>query len=97
PISKYPTIERDLALVVDSGVRFQDIRAEIGRVGGRWIREVSLFDVYEGGEGLEEGKRSYGVKILFSNPDKTLEDKEVDQKVSKILNNLHTKWGISLR
>ena len=96
-ISKYPTVERDLALIVSSGVRFQDIRMEIGKVGGRLIRDVSLFDVYEQDEHLGPGKRSYGVKILFANPDKTLEDKEVDQKVSKILNNLHKKWGIALR
>lgn len=97
PISKFPTIERDLALIVSSDVRFQDIRTEIGRVGGRLIKSVSLFDVYEGDGHIGEGKKSYGVKIVFSNPDKTLEDKEVDQKVSKILNNLHHKWGISLR
>lgn len=97
PISKYPTVERDLALVVSPDVRFHDIRVEIGKVGGRLIREVSLFDVYEEDEHLGPGKRSYGVKILFSDPDKTLEDKEVDQKVSKILNNLRNKWGISLR
>ena len=97
PISRYPSMERDLALIVSSDVRFSDIRGEIGRVGGRLIREVSLFDVYDEPDQLGEGKRSYGVKILFSDPDKTLADKEVDQKVSKILNNLQSKWGITLR
>lgn len=97
PISRYPSMERDLALIVSSDVRFSDIRSEIGRVGGRLIREVSLFDVYDEPDHLGEGKRSYGVKILFSDPDKTLADKEVDQKVSKILNNLQSKWGITLR
>lgn len=96
-ISKYPTVERDLALIVSSDVRFNDIRSAIGRVGGRLIRDVSLFDVYEGDDKLGEDKRSYGVKIVFSDPEKTLSDIEVDQKVSKILNNLQRKWGISLR
>ena len=97
PVSKYPTVERDLALIVSSGVKFDDVRREIGKVGGHLIREVSLFDVYEDAEQLGEGKQSYGVKILFSDPDKTLKDKDVDQKVSKILDNLQKKWGIYLR
>ena len=96
-ISKYPTIERDLALIVSSEVHFGDIRTEIGRAGGRLIRDISLFDVYEDEEQLGRGKQSYGVKILFSDPEKTLSDQEVDQKVSKILNNLQRKWEISLR
>lgn len=97
PISKYPTVERDLALIVSPGVTFHDIRKEIGKVGGRLIREVNLFDVYQDEEQLGEGKQSYGVKMVFSAPDKTLKDKEVDQKVSKILDNLQKKWGIYLR
>ncbi len=97
PISKYPTVERDLALIVTSDVTFQEIRKEIGKVGGRLIREVNLFDVYEDEEQLGEGKRSYGVKMVFSDPEKTLKDKEVDKKVSKILDNLQKKWGIYLR
>ena len=95
--SKFPTVERDLALIVSTGTKFGDIRREIGKVGGRLIRDVSLFDVYEDENHLGTGKQSYGVKILFSDPDKTLKDKEVDLKVSKILDNLQKKWGIYLR
>src|SRR5690606_27785129 len=96
-ISKFPIVERDLALIVSTGTKFEDIRREIGKVGGRLIRDVSLFDVYEDENHLGTGKQSYGVKILFSDPDKTLKDKEVDQKVSIILDNLQKKWGIYLR
>lgn len=97
PISRYPTVERDLALIVSSGVTFDDIRKEIGRIGGKLVREVSLFDVYEDETHLGSGNKSYGVKILFSDPDKTLKDKEIDKKVSKILDNLQKKWGVTLR
>lgn len=97
PISKYPTTDRDLALIVNQSVRFSEIRKEIEKSAGSIVREVALFDVYEDKDYLGEGKRSYGVKILFSDPDKTLSDKVVDQKVSKILDKLREKWDIYLR
>lgn len=97
PVSKYPVVERDLALIVSHSVTFQEVEKEIERIGRGVIKSISLFDVYENEQQLGEGKRSYGIKMVFSDPSKTLSDKEVDKKVSKILEGLQDKYGIYLR
>lgn len=97
PISRYPVVERDLALIVSEEITFSEIRKEVERQGKDLIKNVSLFDVYENKEYLGEGKRSYGIKMLFSDTRKTLSDKEVDVVVEKILKGLSDKYGIYLR
>lgn len=97
PVSRFPVVERDLALIVSHEVSFAEIEKEVIRIGRGIIKNISLFDVYENERQLGEGKRSYGIKMVFSDMNKTLSDKEVDKLVSKILDGLHKKYGIYLR
>src|SRR5690625_7943634 len=97
PVSRYPVVERDLALIISEDITFSEISKEVERQGKGLIKNISLFDVYENEEQLGEGKRSYGIKMLFSDTRKTLSDKEVDVVVEKILKGLSDKYGIYLR
>ncbi|MBR9922758.1 MAG: phenylalanine--tRNA ligase subunit beta [Bacteroidetes bacterium] len=84
-LSKYPSTRRDLALVVDNSVKFDDIVAIARKQGKKILREINLFDVFEDAEKLGEGKKSYAVSYVFENPERTLNDKEVDQVMNKMI------------
>ena len=77
-------VERDLALLVDKSVKFADIESAIRGADRRLLREVSLFDVYEG-KNLPEGKKSYAVKMKLQDMEKTLNDKQIDAVMDKII------------
>lgn len=83
-LNKFPTMRRDLALVIDNSVKFQDIAAIANKVGKKLLKKINLFDVYEDAERLGEGKKSYAVSFVFEDVTKTLKDKDVD----KVMNNL---------
>lgn len=97
PISKFPSIDRDLALVTPKSVAYGDIEKTIQSIGKSIISEVQLFDVYENDDQLGNENRSYGVKIKFSNPKKTMNDQEVDAVIQKILNKLQQNFAVELR
>ena len=78
-------MERDLALLVDKSVKFAEIESAIRGADRRLLREVSLFDVYEG-KNLPEGKKSYAVKMKLQDMEKTLNDKQIDAAMDKIIN-----------
>ena len=78
-------VERDLALLVDKSVKFAEIESAIRGADRRLLREVSLFDVYEG-KNLPEGKKSYAVKMKLQDMEKTLNDKQIDAAMDKIIN-----------
>lgn len=97
PVSRFPVMDRDLALITPTGVSYADIEKVVIKQGKSLIKEVGLFDVYEDPEHLGEGRRSYGIKMVFSDVNKTLSDKEVDAIIQKILNKLQKNYGIELR
>ena len=95
-IAKYPEVKRDLALLLDRDVRFADIE-KIARDSERnLLRDVYLFDVYEG-KNLEAGKKSYAVSFVLQDANKTLTDKQIESIMKKIQTNLETKLGAKLR
>ena len=95
-IAKYPEVKRDLALLLDRDVRFADIE-KIARDSERnLLRDVYLFDVYEG-KNLEAGKKSYAVSFVLQDANKTLTDKQIEAIMKKIQANLETKLGAKLR
>ena len=96
PIAKYPAVRRDLALLVDDSVLFGEIKDICFESERKLLRTVNLFDVYKG-KSLESGKKSYGVSLVFSDPEKTLTDKQVDKAMERIVNNLQEKFDCSLR
>ena len=94
---KYPTVRRDLALVVDAGVAFADIE-RLARKGAKaLLTEVNLFDVYRNAEQLGEGKKSYEVSFLFESHERTLQDKEVDKAMRSMEGLLDKQLGAEVR
>ncbi len=96
-ISKYPSTERDLSLVIGKEVQFEDILRITNKTEKKLIKETTLFDVYRNEEQLGEGKKSYAVKFVFQDNSKTLKDKEVDKVMSSLIDNFKSKLGAEIR
>ncbi|MBO5889353.1 MAG: phenylalanine--tRNA ligase subunit beta [Clostridia bacterium] len=96
PFGKYPTVERDLALVVDRKVTHGEIERSIKKLSDKSLVSVELFDIYEGGKLLEEGKKSMAYHLVFSLLDRSLTQEEVEENINKILQGLK-KQGVELR
>lgn len=95
-ISKFPTSRRDFALLISSDVSFADLEAAAYKTDRKLLKKVSLFDVYEG-KNLPEGKKSYGLSFYFSDPHKTLTDKNVDRIMQKLQKVFEDNFEASLR
>ena len=95
--SKYPVVRRDLALVVDKSVAFDDLFTIIQKQLGQTLRKVNLFDVYTNEEALGPGKKSYALSILLSDKTKTFSDKEIDKMISRLTKTLDQELGARLR
>lgn len=95
-IPRTMAVRRDLALLVDDSVSMADITAVIRDSERRLLRDVTLFDVYEGDK-LPAGKKSYAVAIILQDNEKTLQDKQIDAVMSKIITNLTKRLGAELR
>ncbi|WP_353484276.1 phenylalanine--tRNA ligase subunit beta [Haliscomenobacter sp.] len=96
-VSKFPSTSRDLALIIENSVKFNDIAAIARKVGKKLIKDITLFDVYENEQQLGAGKRSYAVSYLFEDAEKTLEDKEVDKVMNQLIGEYETKLGALIR
>ncbi len=96
PISPYPPIEEDLAVVVDVGVTAVTVEETIRQAGGQLLKDVRLFDVYEG-EQLGKGKRSLAYHLTFQSPDKTLNDKAVAKQRQRIIATLAQRLNARIR
>ena len=95
-ISKFPAVKRDLALLIDKHVQFAEIEKIAFETERKLLKSVSLFDVYEG-KNLEAGKKSYAVSFLLQDETQTLNDKQIDKFMSKLVANLENKLGAKLR
>lgn len=95
-ISKYPSVSRDLALLVDKSVKFEEIEQIACQSAKKILKSVELFDVYEG-KNLPSGKKSYAVNFVLQDDSKTLADKQIDAIMSKLVGNLKSKLGAELR
>jgi len=95
-IAKYPAVRRDLALLLDDSILFSEIREVCFESERKLLKNVNLFDVYKG-KSLDSGKKSYGISLILSDPEKTLTDKQVDKAMERIVSNLQEKFDCSLR
>ena len=95
-LSKFPGVKRDLALLIDKSVQFAEIQKIAFESERKLLKEVTLFDVYEG-KNLLEGKKSYAVSFFLEDETKTLNDKQIDAIMKKIQTNLEQKIGAQLR
>lgn len=96
-ISKFPSMRRDLALVVDQSVQYQDIDIIARKTGKKLLKDVQLFDVFVKEDVLGKGKKSYAVAYHFEDQEKTLKDKEVDKIMSKLISTYESKLGAVIR
>ena len=95
-LTKFPAVRRDLALLVDNSVKFADIEKIAYETEKKLLREVELFDVYEG-KNLEPGKKSYAVSFLLQDESQTLTDKQIDKIMQRLIDNLQNKLQAKLR
>jgi phenylalanyl-tRNA synthetase beta chain len=95
-ISKFPEIRRDLAIVVDKTIPSSSILGGIYEVGGILLKSVRLFDVYEG-KGVEEGKRSLAVALIYQDQSRTLLDQDVNASIDGVIGHLKDRYQATLR
>ena len=95
-IPKYPEVRRDLALLLDESVAFEEIYNIARQTEKSLLKEITLFDVYVG-KNLPEGKKSYAVSFTIQDDSKTLTDTQIEKIMSKLQNNLIIQLGAQLR
>jgi phenylalanyl-tRNA synthetase beta chain len=96
PLSRYPAVTRDLALVVDEGLPAVQVRDTIVKAGGKLLQKVELFDVYRG-EQVPPGKKSLAYTLAYQAMDRTLTDEEVNRLQTRIQKKLEGRLGATLR
>ena len=95
-ISKFPPVSRDLALLVDNSVEFAQIEQIARQTEKKLLKNVELFDVYEGDK-LPAGKKSYAVNFILQDEEKTMGDKQIDAIMQKLIANLKKQLNAELR
>ncbi|MBR5655506.1 MAG: phenylalanine--tRNA ligase subunit beta [Prevotella sp.] len=95
-ISKYPAVSRDLALLIDKNVEFEQIEQIARQTEKKLLKKVELFDVYEG-KNLPAGKKSYAVNFILQDEQKTLNDKQIEAIMNKLIANLKKQLNAELR
>ena len=95
-ISKYPTISKDLAILIDKNISADEIAKAIKKAAGSLLTNTEIFDVYEG-KNIPEGKRSIAYSLSFGANDRTLTDDEINNIMNKVIENLKNKMGAELR
>lgn len=96
PLEKTQPVRRDLALLLDVATPFEAVETCARKAGGKLLRDIRLFDVYEGNN-LPAGKKSYAVAFTIQDPENTLKDKQIDGVMEKIVKSLEKQLGASLR
>ena len=86
-LPKFPSVRRDLALIVDKGMAYDTLKQAALGAERKLLKEVWLFDVYQG-KGLEEHEKSYAMAFKLQHPDATLNDKQIESAMSRILQSL---------
>ena len=95
-ISKFPAVSRDLALLIDNNVEFEQIEQIALQTEKKLLKSVDLFDVYEG-KNLPAGKKSYAINFILQDDTKTLNEKAIDAIMQKLIKQLCAKLNAELR
>ena len=95
-LPRFPEVKRDLALLVDKSVKFADLRQAAFNTEHRLLKDVYLFDVYEG-KSLELGKKSYALSFILQDPDNTLKDKQIENVMQRLQHTFEQQFGARLR
>jgi len=95
-ISRFPSVRRDIAVLLSKDVSYEDVKNCIGKAAGEHLEEVLLFDVYAG-EHLKEGYKSLAIGLIFNNVSSTLRDEDVDPAIAAVVADLESRLGAQLR
>jgi phenylalanyl-tRNA synthetase beta chain len=95
-ISKYPSVARDVAFILDNEILAGDVKNVIEEIGAPLVKQVSIFDVYEG-ENVPDGKKSVAYSLLYQDPNKTLLDDEVEASFEKVVEAVNSKFNSYIR
>ena len=95
-IPKYPEVRRDLALMVDQNVTYDSIYSIARQTEKSLLKNINLFDVYEG-QNLPEGKKSYALSFILQDENATLTDKQIEKIMEKLMKTYQEKAGAEIR
>lgn len=95
-LPKFPFAKRDLSLLVDAGAKFEDLKQMALKTEKKLLKEVGIFDVYEG-KGIPEGKKSYALSFILEDKENTLTDKRIDKIMKKLINKYQQEFCAELR
>ncbi|TWR29428.1 phenylalanine--tRNA ligase subunit beta [Mucilaginibacter pallidiroseus] len=95
-VSKFPTVRRDLSMLVDTAVTFAQLKQIAQRTDKKLLKDVNVFDVYQGDK-LPAGKKSYALSFILQDTEKTLTDKAIDATMQKLIYNLGKEAGAEIR
>jgi phenylalanyl-tRNA synthetase beta chain len=95
-LSRYPEVRRDIAIIVDQGVKAADIEASVEKTADESLQNLKLFDVYQG-KGIESNRKSLALGLTFQHPSRTLTDEEINNFMDEIVAALEVEFGARLR
>ena len=96
PISKYPTVRRDLAIIIEQSISAGAIQEAIQKKAGQLLNTVQIFDIYQG-QGIEKGKKSVALGLTFQDPSRTLIDTEINDVIQSVVATLERDFNAKLR
>ena len=96
PLPRFPSVRRDLALLIDEGVRYADLEKAARQCEKKFLTEINLFDIYKG-KGIEPGRKSYALSFIFRDDEKTLTDKQVDAVMEKLMGKFREEFSAEIR
>lgn len=96
PIPKFPAVKRDLSLVLDSNIRFSDLKDVAIKTERKLLKNVYIFDIYKGSN-ISEGKKSYALSFILQDESKTLTDKVIDKTMNRIVRTYEQQFNVQLR
>jgi len=95
-VSKFPSVRRDLSMLIDKSVKFEQLKRIAVKTEKSLLKEVNVFDVYQGDK-LPEGKKSYALSFILQDEEKTLNDKQIDAIMQKLILNFEKELGAEIR
>ena len=96
PLSRFPAVKRDLALLIDKNITYEQIKEIAYKTERNLLNDVTIFDVYEG-EQIEKGKKSYAISFTLQDETKTLKEKHIDKVMEKLMNAYKEKLSAEIR
>ena len=95
-ISRFPSVRRDLAVVIDSELPVSELLTEVRKAAGSTLREVRVFDIYTG-EGIESGLKSVALGLILQETSRTLTELEIERISNNVVEQLSSKFNASIR